>query len=157
MYNILEPTDEYYMSLALKQAEKAFQADEVPVGAVVVIDGEVVARAHNQVETLKDATAHAEILAITQASSKIGNWRMSEATLYVTKEPCAMCAGALVNSRCKRVVFAVSDKRSGACGGALDVTGFPGMLHQVETKSGVLEADALYLLQTFFQMKRLKK
>ena len=157
MYNILEPTDEYYMSLALKEAKKAFDADEVPIGAVIVINDVVVARAHNQVETLNDATAHAEILAITQASSKINNWRMSDATLYVTKEPCAMCAGALVNSRCKRVVFAISDKRSGACGGGLDVTGFTGMLHQVETKSGVLETEALYILQTFFQLKRAKK
>lgn len=155
--NLLNRNDDYYMSVALREAQKAFDADEVPVGAVVVINDTIVARAYNQVEMLQDATAHAEILALTQAAATIKNWRMEEATLYVTKEPCAMCAGAMVNSRLKKVVFAVKDKRTGACGGALDITGFPGMLHQVETVAGILEEEALFMLQSFFQMKRQEK
>ncbi len=157
MDDIFKRNDEYFMRVALREAQKAFDADEVPVGAVIVIDDTIVAKAYNQVEVLNDATAHAEILAITQASAAINNWRMEEATLYVTKEPCAMCAGAMVNSRVKKVVYAVEDKRTGACGGGLDVTGFPGMLHNVETVSGVLQEEALYMLQTFFQMKRQQK
>lgn len=157
MDDVFKRGDEYFMRVALREAQKAFDADEVPVGAVIVIDDTIVAKAYNQVEMLKDATAHAEILAITQASAAIENWRMEEATLYVTKEPCAMCAGAMVNSRVKKVVYAVQDKRTGACGGALDVTGFEGMLHNVETVSGVLEDEALFMLQSFFQMKRQQK
>ena len=157
MDNLLKRDDAYYMRQALREAQKAFEADEVPVGAVVVINDTIVAKAYNQVEMLNDATAHAEILAITQASAAINNWRMEEATLYVTKEPCAMCAGAMVNSRVKKVVFAVHDKRTGACGGALDITGYHGMLHNVEVVSGVLHDEALFMLQSFFQMKRQQK
>ncbi len=155
--DLLKRDDEYYMRMALREAQKAFDADEVPVGAVVVINDTIVARAYNQVEMLQDATAHAEILALTQASAAISNWRMEEATLYVTKEPCAMCAGAMVNSRVKKVVYAVADKRTGACGSAMDITGFNGMLHQVEVVSGVLQAEGLFMLQSFFQMKRQQK
>ncbi len=154
---ILEPNDEYYMSLALREAQKAFDAGEVPVGAIIVENGEIIAKAHNQVEMLNDATAHAEILAITQASAYKNNWRLSDATLYVTKEPCAMCAGALVNSRVKKVVYALRDTRTGCCGGSLDVTGHETMLHNVETEAGILETDALFMMQSFFQLKRQQK
>ncbi len=142
------------MQVALRQAEQAFDQGEVPIGAVVVIDGLVVAKAYNQVEMLKDATAHAEILAITQASAAIGDWRLQDATLYVTKEPCAMCAGAMVNAKLGRVVFGLPDPRSGCCGGALDVTGFDGMLHTVDVVSGVLEKECRELIQTFFKKRR---
>ena len=149
--------DEFFMARALAEAAAAFEAGEVPVGAVAVRDKQVIARAGNQVETLKDATAHAEILALTQAAAALGDWRMEEVTLYVTKEPCAMCAGALVNARVKRVVFGLRDPRSGACGSALDVTGFPGMLWQVETTGGVLEAECGALMKEFFRRVRSRK
>ncbi|MGL4855081.1 MAG: tRNA adenosine(34) deaminase TadA [Lentisphaeria bacterium] len=152
MYN-----DNYFMQLALNEAHKAFKANEVPIGAVIVLDNNVIAAAFNQVETLQNATAHAEMLAIKIATETIGNWRLENATLYVTKEPCAMCAGAMVNSRLKRVVYAMRDPRSGACGGAIDITGFAGMLHQVQTTAGILEDDATFLIQTFFKQKRLEK
>jgi tRNA(adenine34) deaminase len=152
--NLLAPTDETFMQLALQQALKAEAAGEVPVGAVLVHDGQVLARAHNQVETLRDATAHAEILAITQASAALGDWRLEGAVLYVTKEPCAMCAGALVNSRVTRAVYGVSDPRAGAAGSALEITAFPGMLHQVQVTGGVLEAECREILQVFFQRRR---
>lgn len=146
--------DEHYMRMALRMAERAFSEDEVPIGAVIVLNDHVIAKAYNQVEMLKDATAHAEILAITQAENHLSDWRLEEATLYVTKEPCAMCAGAMVNSRVKRVVYGMADPRSGACGSALDVTGFPGMLHQVEVTGGVLEEDCRLIIQDFFREAR---
>lgn len=146
--------DEYYMRLALNEAQNAFDQGEVPVGAVVVCDGRIIARAWNQVELLKDATAHAEILAITQAAALLGDWRLESADIYVTKEPCAMCAGAMVNSRVKRVIFGLGDPRSGAAGGALDVTGFSGMLHNVQVTPRVLEAECKQLMQDFFKLVR---
>jgi tRNA(adenine34) deaminase len=152
--DVLNRDDNAFMRMALREAQRAYDADEVPVGAVVVQNKQVIARAHNQVELLKDATAHAEMLAITQAATAIGDWRLNEATLYVTKEPCAMCAGAMVNTRLKRVVFGVTDPRSGAAGSALDITGFPGMLHRVEVVSGVMQEDCLGMLQEFFAAKR---
>ena len=118
-------TDEYFMRAALREAEKAERNREVPVGAVAVKEGMIVARSWNQVELLQDATAHAEILTLTALSSLFGDWRLNGVTLYVTKEPCAMCAGALVNARIERVVYGFSDPRCGGCGSALDITGFP--------------------------------
>ena len=117
----------------------------------------IVGRAYNQVETLKDATAHAEILALTQAAAALGDWRMEEVELFVTKEPCAMCAGACVNARVKRVVYGLADPRSGACGSALDVTGFPGMLWQVEVKGGVLAEECGAIIKEFFRQVRERK
>ena len=149
--------DEYFMRAALRQAEAAFAAGEVPVGAVAVKDEQIIGRSGNQVETLKDATAHAEILVLTQASAALGDWRLDGVTVYVTKEPCAMCAGAMVNSRVKKVVFATADPKYGAAGSALDVTGFSGMLHNVEVTAGVLEWECTSLLQEFFQQVRQKK
>lgn len=147
--------DEYFMRRALLQAERAEDFGEVPVGAVAVSEGVVIASAHNQVECLKDATAHAEILAITQASAAIGDWRLVDVDLFVTKEPCAMCAGAMVNSRIRRVVFGMRDSRSGCAGSALDITGFSGMLHNVEVVSGVLEFECSAIIRRFFKKTRM--
>lgn len=149
--------DEFFMLRALAEAQNAFAAGEVPVGAVAVRGTKIVGKAYNQVETLKDATAHAEILALTQAAAALGDWRMEEVELFVTKEPCAMCAGACVNARVKRVVFGLPDPRSGACGSALDVTNFPGMLWQVEVKGGVLADECGALIKEFFRQVRLRK
>ena len=155
--NLLQPDDETFMKMALREAQKAFDLGEVPVGAIVVLERQVIARSYNQVEMLKDATAHAEILAITQASSYMKNWRLKGAVLYSTKEPCAMCAGAMVNARLDKMVFGAKDPRTGAAGSALDITGFDGNLHQVSVISGVLEELCLHLLQSFFQAKRKDK
>ncbi len=150
----LHQTDESFMKLALREARLAADAGEVPVGAIVVVAGRIVGRAHNQVELLKDGTAHAEMLALTQAQAAVGDWRLSEAVLYVTKEPCAMCAGAMVNCRLGRVVFGAADPRYGAAGSALDVTGHPGMLHRVTVQGGLLHEECLALLQDFFRARR---
>src|SRR5262245_34625447 len=118
-------SDQYFMSEALRLAKRAYEAGEVPVGAVVVRAGRIIARAFNQVELLKDATAHAEMLALTQAEEAVGDWRLTDCTIYVTKEPCPMCAGALVHTRTTRVVFGVGDPKAGAAGGALNLLDFP--------------------------------
>ena len=154
---MLKFDDEHFMRKALRQAEIAFAAGEVPVGAVAVKDNCIIARASNQVEMLHDATAHAEILAITGAANALNDWRLEEVDIYVTKEPCAMCAGAMVNSRVRRVIFGMPDPRSGACGGALDITGFKGMLWNVEVKSGVLELECRDIIQRFFKKVRESK
>ena len=148
--------DEYYMRKALMQAEIAFNAGEVPIGAIAVKDDLVIAKAHNQVEMLQDPTAHAEILLITQVAASLKNWRLEDVDIYVTKEPCAMCAGAMVNARVRKVIIGLSDPRSGGAGGGLDITGFEGMLHNVEVKNGVLEEECKNLIQSFFQKARLK-
>lgn len=155
--DLLPRDDESMMRKALIQAQRAADAGEVPIGAIAVCNGKVIARAYNQVELLKDATAHAEMIVMTQAANALGDWRLEEVTIYVTKEPCAMCAGAMVNSRVKRVVFGLPDPRSGAAGGALDVTGFSGMLHQVETCGGVLLAECRKMIQDFFRTVRKSK
>lgn len=148
--------DEYFMRAALRQAEIAGAEDEVPIGAVAVKNGVIIARGWNQVERLKDATAHAELLAMTAAAAAVGDWRLDGVTIYVTKEPCAMCAGALVNTRVERVVYGMADPRSGCAGSALDVTGFPGMLHQVRVTGGVLEEECKAMIRTFFARVRKK-
>lgn len=142
------------MRIALRLAEQAAKQGEVPVGAVVLHKGSIIARAYNQVELLKDATAHAEILALTQAENALGDWRLNDCTLFVTKEPCAMCAGAMVNCRLGKVVFACPDPRMGAAGSALDITAFPGMLHTVKVEAGLLADEARTLLQNFFKKRR---
>jgi len=147
--------DAHFMKAALRQAELAAEEDEVPVGAVAVKNGRIIGRSYNQVEKLKDATAHAEILVITQAASALGDWRLDGVDIYVTKEPCAMCAGAMVNSRVRSVIYGMADPRSGAAGSALDVTGFKGMLHNVEVRSGILEEECKEFFQSFF--KRVRK
>ena len=143
------------MRRALELAREAARCGEVPVGAVVVSDtGEEVASAGNAVETLKDATAHAEVLALRAAAQAIGDWRLDTCTLYVTKEPCAMCAGAAVNCRVGALVFGVPDPRMGAAGGALSITDFPGMLHRVPVRSGVCAEECRMVLQEFFRARR---
>ena len=147
-------TPEYFMRQALRHAQEAEAKGEVPVGAVVVWKNKIIARAGNQVETLKDGTAHAEMIALTQASAAVGDWRLNECCLYVTKEPCAMCAGAMVNCRLGKLVFGCPDPRMGAAGGALNVTNFPGMLHSVEVESGILQQECTSLIQEFFRKRR---
>jgi tRNA(adenine34) deaminase len=150
-------SDHYFMGEALRQAVKAFEAEEVPVGAVVVRNGRIIARAFNQVELLKDATAHAEMLAITQAEQAVGDWRLTDCTLYVTKEPCPMCAGAIVHVRFQRVVFGASDAKAGAAGGAMNLLQFPTLNHKSAITSGVREEECRQLLRTFFQQQRNKQ
>lgn len=149
--------DKYFMQEALRQAKKAFAREEVPVGAVIACEGNIIAKAYNQVESLKDATAHAEMLALTQAQAAVGDWRLMDCTLYVTKEPCPMCAGAMVHTRLKRVVFGVGDPKSGAAGGVMNLLDFPTLNHRCEIFSGVLDAECRELLQSFFQAKRGKE
>ncbi len=142
------------MAQALRQAARAYEADEVPVGAVIVREGRVVASAHNQVETLKDATAHAEMLALTAAENALGDWRLEGCTLFVTKEPCPMCAGAIVHCRVARVVFGAADPKGGAAGSALNLLQFPTLNHRCDITAGVAEAECRALLRSFFQEKR---
>lgn len=147
-------SDTYFMGEALRQAARAYEAEEVPVGAVVVRKGRIIARAFNQVELLKDATAHAEMLAITQAEESVGDWRLNDCTLYVTKEPCPMCAGAIVHVRFGRVVYGVSDAKGGAAGSALNLLQFPGLNHQCDITRGVREEECRSLLVSFFSERR---
>ncbi|MBL9128350.1 MAG: nucleoside deaminase [Verrucomicrobiales bacterium] len=142
------------MGEALRQALKAYQAEEVPIGAVIVRAGKIVARAFNQVELLADATAHAEMLAITQAEAALGDWRLNECVLYVTKEPCPMCAGAAVHARLGRVVFGAPDPKSGCGGGVLNLLQFPAFNHRCEVTPGVREEECRRLLRTFFAEQR---
>jgi tRNA(adenine34) deaminase len=150
-------SDDYFMGEALRQAAKACERDEVPIGAVVVRAGRIIARAFNQVEALKDATAHAEMLALTQAENAVGDWRLTDCTLYVTKEPCPMCAGAIVHTRLARVVFGAGDPKGGAAGGALNLLQFPTLNHRCEITAGVRAAECRALLQNFFAGQRLAK
>ena len=147
-------SDHYFLGEALRQAARAQQAEEVPVGAVVVRQGRVIARAFNQVELLKDATAHAEMLALTQAEGAVGDWRLTDCTLYVTKEPCPMCAGAMVHVRLARVVYGASDPKAGAAGSALNLLQFSSLNHRCEITAGVREAECRALLQNFFLQQR---
>src|SRR2546425_2827781 len=149
-------SDHYFMGEALRQARRAYEAEEVPVGAVVVRAGRIIARAFNQVELLKDATAHAEMLALTQAEEAAGDWRLSDCTLYVTKEPCPMCAGAIVHVRLVRVVFGAVDPKAGAAGSALNLLQFPTFNHRCAITSGVREPECRTLLQNFFAEQRQK-
>ena len=148
------PSDEAFMREALRQAQKAYEADEVPVGAVVVRNGRIIARASNQVELLKDATAHAEMLALTQAEAAVGDWRLIDCDLYVTKEPCPMCAGALVHVRIRRLIFGCADPRSGAAGSVVNLLQLPSLNHQCEITSGVLQSECGAILQDFFRKHR---
>ena len=150
----LQTDDTYFMKLAYNQAIDAWQADETPVGAVIERDGKVIASAHNQVETLKDPTAHAEVLAITQASRALGDWRLKGATLYVTKEPCPMCTGAVLLARFARVVYAFSDPKMGCLGGATDLNALSQINHHCLLTRGVLEAECRALIRAFFVEKR---
>jgi tRNA(adenine34) deaminase len=147
----------YFMGEALRQAARAFAAEEVPVGAVIVREGRIIARACNQVELLKDATAHAEMLALTQAQEAVGDWRLTDCVLYVTKEPCAMCAGAIVHTRLALVVYGASDLKAGAAGGALNLLQFPTFNHRCDISGGVRAEECRTLLREFFAQQREKK
>jgi tRNA(adenine34) deaminase len=148
------PNDDYFMREALRQALKGSKADEVPVGAVVVRGDKIIARAHNQVELLRDATAHAEMLALTQAEEGVGDWRLTDCDMYVTKEPCAMCAGALVHTRIRRVIFGCADPFAGAAGSMMNLLQMPTFNHRCEITSGVLQKECAALLQDFFRERR---
>src|SRR5882762_110044 len=148
------PNNEYFMREALRLANKAVKADEVPVGAVVVREGKIIGRAYNQVELLKDATAHAEMLAVTQAEAAVGDWRLTDCDLYVTKEPCAMCAGALVHTRVRRVIFGCADPVSGAAGSVINLLQMSTLNHRCDIASGVLENECAAILRDFFRERR---
>jgi tRNA(adenine34) deaminase len=152
---MLEPLpDEYFMREALRQGQKAYAADEVPVGAVVARENKIIGRAHNQVELLKDATAHAEMLALTQAEAAVGDWRLTDCDLYVTKEPCAMCAGAVVHTRIRRVIFGCADPSAGAAGSVMNLLQMQSLNHRCEITSGVLQTECAAILQEFFRKRR---
>jgi tRNA(adenine34) deaminase len=148
--------DEKWMRQALAEAKLALKKDEVPVGAVVVYEDRIIGRGHNQVETLKDPTAHAEIIAIGAAAGYLDSWRLTGATLYVTLEPCAMCAGALVLGRVDRLVFGAKDPKTGACGSLFNIVQDPRLNHQIQVACGVLEEECNLLLQAFFEKLRRK-
>lgn len=148
------PRDEYFMRLALREAERALEHEDVPIGAVVAHEGEVIAAAHNERELRQDPTAHAEAIALREAAQALGTWRVLEAVLYVTLEPCAMCAGAIVLARVPRVVFGASDPKAGACGSVLDVVGEPRLNHRPEVAGGLLAGECGVLLSEFFASRR---
>jgi tRNA(adenine34) deaminase len=145
---------EYYMKLAIAEANKAAEEDEVPVGAVIIHKGQVIGRGHNQIKTLKDPTAHAEMIVITQAASFLNNERLNDCTLYATIEPCSMCAGAAILARLKGIVYGARDPKTGACGSAVDLTR-PGLFnHTMEITGGVLEDECRSVIQEYFLKKR---
>ena len=145
---------EKYMRQALKEAEKAYEKEEVPIGAVIVKDGKIIARAHNLKETKKNTICHAEILAIEKASKKLGAWRLQGCEMYTTLEPCSMCAGALINSRIKKVHIGTMDEKTGACGSVLNLLNDYKFNHKVEVEKGILENECKEILQNFFKNLR---
>jgi tRNA(adenine34) deaminase len=151
---MMERSDETFMDLALREAARARRADEVPVGCVIVHDGQVIGRAHNQREMLRDPTAHAEMIAITQAAEALGQWRLEATTLYVTLEPCAMCAGAMVLARIPRLVFGVRDPKAGAVRSLYQLLQDARLNHRVEVVEGVRADQCRAVLQEFFQYRR---
>jgi tRNA(adenine34) deaminase len=148
------PRDEYFMRLALREAERALEHDDVPIGALVVHGGEVIAAARNERELRQDPTAHAEILALREAASALRSWRLLETVLYVTLEPCAMCAGAIVLARIPRVVYAAEDSKAGAAGSVLDVLSEPRLNHSPDVARGLLAPESSALLRAFFASRR---
>jgi len=149
--------DEFYMEEALKEAEKAYSTYEVPVGAIIVYHGQIIVRGYNQKESLRDPTAHAEIMAIKEASRYLGAWRLMDCTMYVTLEPCAMCAGAIVNSRIDRLVIGARDQKRGCAGTVEDLTNHPQFNHRVKVEFGVLEEECSQILSRFFKELREEK
>jgi tRNA(adenine34) deaminase len=148
------PRDEYYMRLALREAERALEHDDVPIGCVIVHEGEVIASARNERELRGDPTAHAELLAIREASRHVGGWRLLGTVLYVTLEPCAMCAGAIVLARVPRVVYGAADRKAGAAGSVLDVLAEPQLNHRPDVAGGLLADEGAELLRKFFGLRR---
>ena len=143
-----------FMNYAFSEAEKAYGIDEVPIGAIVTLDNKIIGKGHNQCETLSDPTAHAEMIAITAASNTLGNWRLEEGILFVTKEPCAMCAGAILNSRLKMIVFGCYDNDAGCCGSVYNLCGDPVLNNSVIVKGGILEKKCRSILSEYFLEKR---
>lgn len=150
----LFPRDDYFMRLAIREAERALDHDDVPIGAVIVHDGEVIGAARNERELRHDPTAHAEVLALREASSRLGSWRVTDTVLYVTLEPCAMCAGAIVLARVPRVVYGAPDPKAGAAGSVLDVLAEPRLNHRPVVAGGVLADESAALLRAFFASRR---
>jgi len=148
------PRDEYFMRLALREAERAIEHDDVPIGCVIVHGGEVISASRNERELRGDPTAHAEVLALREASQRLGGWRLLETVLYVTLEPCAMCAGAIVLARVPRVVYGTDDPKAGAAGSVLDVLGEARLNHRPDVAGGLLAAEAATLLRQFFGLRR---
>ncbi len=148
------PRDDYFMRLALREAERALEHDDVPIGAVIVKDGEVLAAAHNERELRGDPTAHAEVLALREAAATLGSWRVLESVLYVTLEPCTMCGGAIVLARVPRVVFGAADPKAGAAGSVLNVLDAPELNHRPQCEGGLLAEDSADLLRAFFADRR---
>ena len=148
------PRDDYFMYLALREAQQAPEHEDVPIGAVVVREGEVIAAARNERELRQDPTAHAELIALREAARALGSWRLLDAVIYVTLEPCAMCAGALVLARVARVVYGAADPKAGACGTVLDVLGEPRLNHRPDVAGGLLEAECGEVLSAFFAARR---
>ena len=146
-----------WMKLAFREAEKAYERGEVPIGAVVVKNDQIIGRGHNQCESLNDPTAHAEIIAITSAANTIKNWRLENCSLYATKEPCPMCAGALINSRIDMVIFGMYDEKEGCCGSLYQLCRDPRFKHQLAVKGGVMESSCRLIVQEFFKKQRKKK
>ncbi|MDE3045133.1 MAG: tRNA adenosine(34) deaminase TadA [Verrucomicrobiota bacterium] len=153
---MIQDKDTHFMHEALKEAKKAFEADEVPVGAVLVHKDKIIARGHNQIELLQDATAHAEMLCLTAGASVLENWRLADTTLYCTLEPCCMCAGAMLSSRIRRLVWAASDLRLGANGSWINLFEHKHPMHSIEITSGILQEEAAALMREFFQKMRKK-
>jgi tRNA(adenine34) deaminase len=152
--SVFFPRDEYFMRLALREADRALEHDDVPVGCTIVLDGEVIAAARNERELRGDPTAHAEVLALREASAQVGSWRLDGCALYVTLEPCAMCAGAIVLARLPRVVFGAADPKTGAAGSVLDVLAEPRLNHRPDVAGGLLAGDSADLLRAFFASRR---
>ena len=148
------PRDEYFMRLALREASRALEHDDIPVGAVVVQDGEVIGAGHNEREVRADPTAHAEMLALRAAARTVGSWRVLDSVLYVTLEPCAMCAGAIVLARVPRVVFGTTDPKAGAAGSVLNVLAEPRLNHRPQVESGLLAQECADALRAFFASRR---
>jgi tRNA(adenine34) deaminase len=148
------PRDEYFMRLALREATAALDHDDVPIGAVIVKDGEVIATGHNEREVRADPTAHAELIALREAARRLNSWRLLESVMYVTLEPCAMCAGAIVLARLPRIVFGTWDPKAGAAGSVLNVLDVPQLNHRPQVEGGLLAEDSADLLRTFFADRR---
>ncbi len=154
MITEIQSVHKKWMLEAIRLAEIAFDKDEIPVGAIVVKDNQIIGRGYNQRELLKDPTAHAEVLAISAAANTIGDWRLNDCILYVTKEPCAMCAGAIINSRIKLVIFGCYDAERGYCGSITDLCGDPRLKNEITVRGGINEERCLALIQDFFKTKR---
>jgi tRNA(adenine34) deaminase len=148
------PRDEYFMRLALREASRALEHEDVPIGAVVVREGEVIGSAHNERELRADPTAHAELIALRDAARAVGSWRILDAVMYVTLEPCAMCAGAIVLARLPRVVFGTPDPKAGAAGSVFNILEEPQLNHRPQVEAGLLGAESAELLRTFFAPRR---